>query len=62
MAGTALEEDEEGPICPARISDLAGEDLDLLAVGSIMVQRDLELVLGEEQAGSVNHDGHDQSV
>ena len=45
----ALEEDEERPLAPVGIGHLAGEDDDALAVGAVVVERDLELVLDEKK-------------
>jgi hypothetical protein len=46
-----LQEDEERPLEPVRIRDLARKDGDLLAVGTRVVERQRELVLRENEPG-----------
>jgi hypothetical protein len=54
----ALQEDEERPVAAVGIGDLAGEHDDALAVGAVVVQRDLELVLDEDEAAGGDRVGH----
>ena len=51
VPGPALEEDEPGPLPPGRRGDLAGEDVDPLAVRAPVVDRDGEDVPAEDEAG-----------
>ena len=60
-AGTALEEDEPGQLVALMpgSDDLAGEHRDLPAVESGVVERELELVLGEDEVRrAVSRDSH----
>ena len=52
LAGTALEEHQEGAVAAVGGRDLAGEHLDGLAVGAAVVERDGEHVVGEDQPGN----------
>jgi hypothetical protein len=56
----ALEVDEERPVAPVGIGDLAREDRDALAVRAGVVERHVELVLDEDQARSRDGDGGHQ--
>ena len=58
-AGPALEEDEPGLTCVllARRDDLAGKDGDLFPRGMRVVERDGELVIGQNEAGDAVRDG-----
>jgi hypothetical protein len=53
-----LEEDEERPLASIRVGHLAGEDRDPLAVGARMVERDRELVLGDDETGRADQEGY----
>ena len=57
-AGTAGEEDQERPVPTIRIGDLPGEHGDPLAVGSGVIEWDLELVLDKDKAIGVDCAGH----
>src|SRR5512142_1529437 len=50
-AGAALQVDEERLLEPRRLGDLAREDRDPVAVGSRVVERHRELVLGQDEPG-----------
>ena len=58
MARAALQVDQVGPVGAVERGDLAREDGDLLAVGPVVVERDGELVLGEDDARCAWHGGH----
>src|SRR5262249_16685625 len=51
-AAGALEEDEERPLAAVGVCDLAREGGDALAVRPRVVERDRELVLGEDEPGA----------
>ena len=57
-ARPALQEDEHRPVAPVGVGDLAREDGDPLAVRARVVQRDRELVLGQQQAAGGEGGGH----
>ena len=57
-ARAALEEDQERPVEPVGIGDLAREDGDPLAVRAVVVERHRELVLGQHEAGGADGFGH----
>ena len=50
-AGPALQEQQERPVEPVGVGDLAGEDRDLRSARVGMVERDVERVLGQHQPG-----------
>lgn len=58
-ARAALQVDEERPVRALRVGDLAREDGELLAAGRAVVDRDGELVVGQQQAGDAMGDGHE---
>ena len=57
-AGPALQEDEHRAVASVGVGDLAREDGDPLAVRRRVVERDRELVLGQQQAAGCEGGGH----
>jgi hypothetical protein len=51
VSGPALEVGERRAVLAVDGGDLAGEDRDALAVRGVVVERDVELVLGEDEPG-----------
>ena len=58
VSGAALKEDEEWPVGAVWVRDLAGKDRDAPAVWLRVIERNLELVLGQDQATRANDNGH----
>ena len=58
LAGTALEEHQERTVTTVRSSDLAGEDLDGLAVAAVVVEGQGQHVVGEHRPGDGERQGH----
>jgi hypothetical protein len=61
-AWAALQEHQERAVGPVGIGDLACEDGQPLAVGLAVVERDGELMLGEDEARSAVDGGHRGTV